>query len=73
MKIVQFTDIHIGAKNEVTRDADVRHNLKVVLKAIAKENADMVVLSGDLCFKEPRADTYSGLASSSKSGVSARL
>jgi len=55
MKIVQFTDIHIGSKNEVTRDVDVRGNLKSVLKAIAKENADMVVLSGDLCFREPSA------------------
>lgn len=58
MKIVQFTDIHIGAKNAVTRDVDVRGNLKSVLNAIKNENADMVVLTGDLCFKEPRAGTY---------------
>jgi len=58
MKIVQFTDIHIGVKHQKTRDVNVRRNLKKVLNAIASENADMVVLSGDLCFKEPRSVIY---------------
>jgi len=58
MKIVQFTDIHIGSKKENTRNVDVRGNLKSVLKAIAREEADMVVLSGDLCFNEPEAGNY---------------
>jgi 3',5'-cyclic-AMP phosphodiesterase len=59
MKIVQFTDIHIGAKEEETRNVDVRKNLDAVLAAIADENADMHVLTGDLCFKEPGEDIYS--------------
>jgi len=58
MKIVQFTDIHIGAKGENTRNVDIRENLKSVLKSIAGEEADMVVLTGDLCFNEPRRNTY---------------
>jgi Icc protein len=57
MKIIQFTDIHIGTKHEETRDVNVRRNLKRVLKAVAMENADNVVLTGDLCFKEPREET----------------
>jgi len=58
MKIVQFTDPHIGGVDQDTHNVDTRSNFIRTLEAIRNEKADSVVLTGDLCFKEPRREVY---------------
>ncbi|MDX1477706.1 MAG: metallophosphoesterase [Saprospiraceae bacterium] len=58
MRCIQFTDPHIGMPGDDTFDVDVRANFQKVLAAIANENADHVILTGDLCFREPRPEIY---------------
>ncbi|MDX1407999.1 MAG: metallophosphoesterase [Saprospiraceae bacterium] len=58
MRCIQFTDPHIGMPGDDTFDVDVRTNFRRILSAIAEEKADYVVLTGDLCFREPRQEIY---------------
>ena len=58
MKCIQFTDIHVGLEGEYTHDVDVRANLHRILEAIGRERPDVVVLTGDLCFKDPLEEIY---------------
>ena len=58
MRIVQFTDVHIAADGIDTFGVDVRENFTKALKKIVKLKPDKVVLSGDLCFKEPDVAVY---------------
>lgn len=58
MKIVQFTDPHIGGVDQDTHGVDTRSNFIRTLEAIRNEKADSLVLTGDLCFKEPRREVY---------------
>lgn len=57
-RIVQFTDIHIGSDGVDTYGVDVRGNLRKVLTRIREISPDCVVLTGDLCYKEPKAEVY---------------
>ena len=56
MRIIQLTDIHIGMPGQDTRDVDTRRNLAAILDVIQQANPDEIVLSGDVCFKEPREE-----------------
>lgn len=58
MRIMQITDVHIGRALEDTHGVDVRANLDSVLQKAVKLSPDMIVLTGDLCFKEPHEDIY---------------
>ncbi len=58
MKIIQITDLHIGRKDEDTFDIDVRKNFMDILKVIKKLGPDLLVLSGDLCYRESEPDIY---------------
>ncbi|MCP3928679.1 MAG: metallophosphoesterase [Bacteroidetes bacterium] len=53
MKIIQITDIHIGQEDEDTLQVDVRQNFKKALSAAAELAPDLLVITGDLCFREP--------------------
>ncbi|HUX14562.1 MAG TPA: metallophosphoesterase [Spirochaetia bacterium] len=57
-RVVQITDLHIGARGERPRDVDVRSNLELVLQAIAGESADHLVISGDLSYRDGDRDAY---------------
>jgi Icc protein len=57
MRIIQITDLHIGVPLENTFGIDVRTNFLNTLEAIMSPHfPDLVVITGDLCFREPRRD-----------------
>lgn len=56
MKIIQITDLHIDEENGYPFDIDVRKNLLRILTAAKKQKPDHLVVSGDLCYRDPRED-----------------
>ena len=58
MKIVQITDIHLGPDQNPVREIDVRSNFLKLLDLAETYNYDVLVLSGDLCYQDPDANTY---------------
>ncbi len=58
MKIIQLTDLHIGAPDEMPYGIDVRSNFLEILQTIEVEAANILVLTGDFCLKQPNLDTY---------------
>lgn len=58
MRIIQITDIHVGAEGEVTRDVDVRGNFVDMLRLAADLQPDYLVFSGDLCYSTADAENY---------------
>lgn len=59
MNIIQITDLHIGSLTDTTNEVDTMNNFKMVLESImTSEKPDLVVLTGDLCFKDPAVDVY---------------
>lgn len=58
MNIVLITDLHIGKEGEDTYGVDVRKNFLTILKAIKEEQADAIVINGDLCFDEGESAIY---------------
>ena len=57
-RIVQITDLHIGSEGECPADVDVRGNLVAVLEAVRGENPDLLVVSGDLSYRDGDEDAY---------------
>lgn len=53
MKIAQLTDLHIGRDGEDTFQTDVRGNFQNVLALLRRVDPDYLVISGDLCFRDP--------------------
>ncbi|MFK7936231.1 MAG: metallophosphoesterase [Saprospiraceae bacterium] len=49
MKIIQLTDLHIGAADEKPHDIDVRQNFLTTLQAAVERRPDYLVVTGDLC------------------------
>ncbi len=66
MKIVQLTDLHIGREDEDTYGVDVRRNFREGLEEAKKHNPDLLVISGDLCFKMPDISIYEWIATQLK-------
>lgn len=58
MRIIQITDIHIGAEGEATRDVDVRGNFSAMLNLALDLQPDYLVFSGDLCYSTANAGNY---------------
>ena len=59
LKIVQFTDIHIARENVIVNGAiDTRANLNKMLKAVSEVDCDLIVFTGDSCYKEPHREIY---------------
>ncbi len=58
MRIIQITDLHIGREGEETRDVDVRSNLKRMLAVIPEFQPDLLVITGDICYKEPQEEAF---------------
>jgi Icc protein len=58
MRIIQLTDLHIGKENEKPYDVDVRQNFLDILEQLNKEKFDLLVISGDLCFRDPDQEIY---------------
>ena len=53
MKIIQITDLHIDEEGSYPFDIDVRKNFLRILTHIKRQKADHLVVSGDLCYREP--------------------
>lgn len=49
MKIIQLTDLHIGAADEKPYDIDVRQNFLDTLQAAVDRRPDYLIITGDLC------------------------
>ena len=56
MRIIQLTDIHVGMPGQDTRGVDTRMNLTTILDKIKEAAPDRIVLSGDVCYREPREE-----------------
>lgn len=54
MKIIQITDLHIDDEGEYPFDIDTRKNLLRMLTYIKKQKPDHLVISGDLCYRDPK-------------------
>lgn len=58
MRIVQLTDLHVGLENEDTYGVDVRQNFLQILGKAKAQNPDLLVISGDLCYRDGDARIY---------------
>lgn len=58
MRIIQLTDIHLGLPGEETRGVDTRKNYLDVLAEIRSLVPDLLVISGDICYKEPHQEIF---------------
>lgn len=58
MRIVQVTDLHIGQQGEDTFGVDVRANCINILRRARELSPDLLVISGDLCFRDPHPEIY---------------
>ena len=56
MKIAQLTDLHIGRAGSPTFQTDVRGNFLNVLALLRQADPDYLVVTGDLCFRDPDPD-----------------
>lgn len=59
MKIAHITDLHVGHKDEYPYEIDVRSNFINVLKSVISEKCEYIIVTGDLCNREPTLDIYS--------------
>lgn len=58
MRILQITDLHVGLEGEDTDGVDVRKNFVKILASIQSQQADHLVVSGDLCYRDGNRDIY---------------
>ena len=62
MRIAQITDIHIGHPDERPHGINARDQFLRTLDTICSWEPDHIVLSGDLCFREPDDIVYEWIA-----------
>ncbi|MEL6945345.1 MAG: metallophosphoesterase [Bacteroidota bacterium] len=58
MDIVLITDLHVCKEGEDSYGVDVRKNFLCILEAIKKEQADYLIVNGDLCLNQGEVDIY---------------
>ncbi len=63
MVILQISDIHIDDEGINPEGVDVRGNFKKVIDAVSKEKFNFLVLSGDLCYRDPKPEIYQWIKS----------
>lgn len=57
-RIVQITDMHIGGEDQFPFGVNLRSNFLNILAEVERLNPNLLVMTGDFCLKEPRADVY---------------
>lgn len=57
-RIVQITDIHIGAEDQFPFGVNLRTNFLNILTEVERLNPNLLVMTGDFCYKEARMDVY---------------
>lgn len=67
MRILQITDLHIGLANQHPFDVDVRANFKQIIQQIRTQNADALMISGDLCYQDGDSAIYEWIKEELKS------
>lgn len=70
MRIIQISDIHISSADDRPFDVDVRTQFIKVLRVAGDLKPDGVVLSGDLCFRDPLFEVYPWIAMQMKEMIS---
>jgi Icc protein len=58
MRILHLTDLHVGKAGEATYGVDVRRNLDAVLQDLPRYAPDLVMISGDLCYRTGETKIY---------------
>lgn len=58
MRVIQLTDLHIGLPSEDTRGVDTRQNFIDVLAETRSLHPDLLVIGGDICYREPHRDVF---------------
>lgn len=58
MKIVQITDIHLGRLEDRPMGIDTRKQFLEVLNEVTKLTPDLLVITGDICLKDPFFEAY---------------
>ena len=58
MRILHLTDLHIGEEGEDTYGVDVRANFLDILSKIPLMQPDLLVVTGDLCFRDGQENIY---------------
>ncbi|MEM6377703.1 MAG: metallophosphoesterase [Bacteroidota bacterium] len=58
MRVIQITDLHIGQTGEATYGVDVRANFIKILEEAKALSPDIIVVTGDFCFKAPQRSIY---------------
>ncbi len=59
MVIIQITDLHIAALGTKANVVDTLSNFNQILeRVVADEQADLIVISGDICYQDPVEDVY---------------
>ncbi len=58
MRIIQLTDLHVGLEGEDTYGVDVRGNFLRILKKANERQPELLVISGDLCYRDGDARIY---------------
>lgn len=67
MRIIQVSDIHIAREGIDTFGVDVRANFVHLLEHIRTLEFDLLAITGDYCFREPRTEIYAWVAEQLKS------
>jgi Icc protein len=63
MRILQISDLHIGKENEKPSGIDVKKHFLQIVKALPDYLPDMIILSGDLTYKNGDIQTYKWIRS----------
>jgi len=63
MRIIQLSDIHYPSRGEKTGKFDLVANFQKVLAKLQTEEFDVLVLSGDICYKNPDQAVYAHIKS----------
>ncbi len=58
LKIIQVSDLHIGFENESPYGVDVRKNFQKIIHALSNDIFDLLVITGDICFRGGNTKTY---------------
>lgn len=58
MRIIQITDLHVGLPDEKPFGVDLRENTRTIIEAVALTEADALVITGDLCYRDGDAAIY---------------
>lgn len=57
-RIIQITDLHIGGEEEYPFGVNLLANFLNTLAEVERMNPNLLVMTGDFCYKDPRRDVY---------------